>query len=507
MEKPKLILHIGAPKTGSKTIQSSLLLNKGYLKDKGVYFENNYSFSADLFLRNSCYPFKKTDIRYNGFLPAEAAVASYMDRFLSSGCKKALISSEGMFALYSDNKCNDNLIRDIKNTFKEFDISIICYLRRQDYYLESLYNHIVKGREALSETRVRPLKTAGWFTGNKPLSHFERFINDSFHMSEYSKVISGWAEIFGKENIIIRPFEKCQLKNGLIHDFYSNALNVTDDVIQKLKPVASINESMSRDIIEFKLKSGIDDLYIFACLNKLIDNKTNIQGLFTNTERRRFLNFHEEGNAFLAREYLGREDEKLFYDEIEEYEPYPGLSLERAKEIGNKMMALISYKRPYETFEISRKVITVEEVIETVRKVYFENVVEQYIKDKLENLFNLLNGSGKTVVIYGAFGKLAERTFEAADSYKKCVSIYVSDKTLNGEISYKGYGVASLNAIKALNPDIILIAAKFSGEAIKKDLEKLNLQNTIVCPVYDLSDKIWEHLLPSFLSNAQLPVC
>jgi hypothetical protein len=60
-------------------------------------------------------------------------------------------------------------------------------------------------------------------------------------------------------------------------------------------------------------------------------------GLFSPRKCNEILDACKNVNATIAREYLGREDGRLFYEKPPDpdgpWEPYPGLSLEKAEEI------------------------------------------------------------------------------------------------------------------------------------------------------------------------------
>jgi hypothetical protein len=57
--------------------------------------------------------------------------------------------------------------------------------------------------------------------------------------------------------------------------------------------------------------------------------------------RKEILGWHSEGNALVARHYLGRDDGVLFYEtEISNLPLYPGLKMERLTEVYAEIWAL-----------------------------------------------------------------------------------------------------------------------------------------------------------------------
>ena len=135
--KNKLIVHIGTHKTGTTSIQNTLEQNRALLAEWQV-----------LYPRTDRDPWPDLDKHcsvYAAAVNSSSVIKSreydlLMKEFEGSGCHTMILSEEGL------SEPKEEII-DFFSTFKEhFDIEIVCYLRRQDLFLESLYNQFVRER-------------------------------------------------------------------------------------------------------------------------------------------------------------------------------------------------------------------------------------------------------------------------------------------------------------------------------------------------------------------------
>ena len=145
------------------------------------------------------------------------------------------------------------------------------------------------------------------------------------------------------------------MSNGVIPPFIELCgLPVTDLTIPA--NTRDINPGLSRDEIEFLLmvkSTDLADVEKMAVSKILIDSVrllgagTNFtyQGFLSSPERVALLERYQESNSRVAREYLGREEGVLFYedppDRTELWEPYPGLRAETVAEILARMKEVI----------------------------------------------------------------------------------------------------------------------------------------------------------------------
>jgi len=195
MHKNKLILHIGTHKTGTTSIQNVLESSKDKLKDFGfLYPQTNREPWPNL--TKHCSVFEAA-------INNDTSVAEYerkilLDEFNDSNCHTMILSEEG---LSKNEKCFSDFFKTFK---KDFEISVICYLRRQDFFIESMYNQFV--REAKRESR-----TITQFVG---LNKMQDWMN-------YYEMIEKWKNI--ADHIMIRNFDEELKTKGLLNSFSSLA--------------------------------------------------------------------------------------------------------------------------------------------------------------------------------------------------------------------------------------------------------------------------------------------
>ena len=305
MAKKTIYFHIGTHKTGSTAIQKFLLDNQKILHD----FNFNYN-----------------EYISNGINHMELShKVELWDNINLNPKSNYIFSSEDFYYSFFQEQKNINILNVLKRNkdkFRNHNIKIIIYLRRQDLFLESLNNEIIKRH-----------------------GFFGKF-SESIVSMDYEKALSQIADILGKGNLIIRPYEKRQfLNNNILDDFLSIlGLDLTDEYkIEK----RVINPSLTTEKMEFTRYINMLDLPIGfrTQISRLIINSTlnsneatlfRKQGLISPQEAKTLLEKYKEGNEKIAKEFLGRENGKLFYDEVVEdqnWKPFPGLDSKIAREI------------------------------------------------------------------------------------------------------------------------------------------------------------------------------
>ncbi|MEH2367577.1 hypothetical protein [Nostoc sp.] len=83
------------------------------------------------------------------------------------------------------------------------------YLRKQDDFLESSYRYMVK----LGACRV----------------NIKEFFNEFEYLFNYYQILEKWADIFDRQNIIVRCFDKKTMKKNIFDDFLE-AINLLDSM-------------------------------------------------------------------------------------------------------------------------------------------------------------------------------------------------------------------------------------------------------------------------------------
>ncbi len=203
--KKTLYIHIGSPKTATTFLQKTFSLNSSEFElqgmlypkagrypgtDKHLHLHHNIAANAS----GSYRPKQEMRLRKSGAV-GKAAFKQIKDDLLNEikmfTGESVLISCENFW------KLDLKQIRLLTSIFKNFDVKIIAYLRRQDLFLESrstnfsLVSDIEKYRQIVMN----------------PYSHYRRACN-------YLSILDKWSSIGGMDNMIARIFEKDQLKDG-----------------------------------------------------------------------------------------------------------------------------------------------------------------------------------------------------------------------------------------------------------------------------------------------------
>lgn len=313
-----LLIHIGMPKTGTSTLQKFLFINRKKLEEYGW----SYPILSDDEIGIQEYAgIESCGNGYHIFKDwVSSDIKSKWDKGMESAIKRlkyenVIISSEHS---YSD---ADKFIADAKKKYE--NVKVIVYLRRQDRAIESLYNQLIKNGD---EYNV-----------------FKKFIISNAvpeNFLEYTLKLDQISQIIGKENLIIRIYEKQQLiGNDIVTDFLSIIripLNWNDwNRIEPVNPALKGNYLEINRLINSIQNVGnlFDDIWddgnighnlrsVCARLSRVFNEDKIEQGFFSVDERKEFLRKFASGNERIAREYLSREDGILFYDDRLDYPLY-----------------------------------------------------------------------------------------------------------------------------------------------------------------------------------------
>lgn len=194
-------LHIGTHKTGTTTLQRFLFENREKLQEYNLAYPEiglhpglKGHHPVAFYLAGKRFIFRKVLPQVN----FRDVISNFL-QLLGDG-NNLIISSED-FSRLSLSSC-PNLPSKVKGLFPlSTEFRIVVYLRRQDQFIESYYSWQRKGGRML-RTRL----------DGKFLKRIKYF--------PYSELLNRWAQVFGEENISVRPFEKQSLySGGLVQDF------------------------------------------------------------------------------------------------------------------------------------------------------------------------------------------------------------------------------------------------------------------------------------------------
>ena len=201
----RIIIHIGSTKTGSSALQRFMYQNRFALSDSGIVYpevgisNDAHHVLAALFHQNAYNMHKKEiDEREHDVVKNEYAKA-LSDIIKANPEKTMILSSE-----YLWNTHHKKEFFDFLNNCGATDISILCYLREVNDWLQSQYNQGVKNGRKLSFPQ--------WFDNLK---------NEANPTFDYKYNLQEWEKV-GVAKIEARVYSKNTLTEGLFADFLSS---------------------------------------------------------------------------------------------------------------------------------------------------------------------------------------------------------------------------------------------------------------------------------------------
>lgn len=192
--KKRLIAHIGTHKTGSTSIQKALYESRVQLLKAGVLFP-----STDRGPRPSKHHSVSTAAKSRDPVVADDEYAALMEEFNASGASTMIVSAEGLSAPHPG-------VPDFfKRFLDDFDVEVVCYLRRQDLFVESLYNQVLRDPGAAEQ------RTIGEFWRDARISS----------RLNYHQTLSAWRDIPAK--VLALDFAREVKQHGLVNSFLKAA--------------------------------------------------------------------------------------------------------------------------------------------------------------------------------------------------------------------------------------------------------------------------------------------
>lgn len=298
---PNLVLHIGATKTGSTSLQEFLAHNRKALAAHGSLYPETFS---DLRRNRLSLYVMPDDALPNrlwlrsglGGTDPEQFRTSMRERLLAeiaeSGCERVVLSDETLFggapATVSEVR---RFAEDIAGS-----VRVVVYLRRQDDHLTSMY------QQAVRAGTVRRL--ADWS------------LQPRRRIYDYHRRLTMWRRRLAPDRIAVRPFESATFHGGsLASDFFEAAGIPAPD--EGLEPVAVHNVRLGAEATEFLRLLNLyrhqhpdldhRDLGNRRFLSQLAELPGPTLTL-PEADLETFMEQWEDSNRATAREFLGREE-------------------------------------------------------------------------------------------------------------------------------------------------------------------------------------------------------
>ncbi len=296
MDDRQIYIHIGMHKTGTTSLQRFLYNNHDALLRHGLHYprlpETEYAYYQHV---SKVLHLNEEPARFFDFINK-----SLQERPGAS----LLISSEYLDKVRHLQRRNVLLeqLSHLQATGRI--IKIIVYLRRQDDFVQSLYQTSVRNPKSLST------KT------------FEEFLALHYPALNYFDMLEGLAKVFGADNLVVRIYEKTHLLNGSIIDDFLEIFDIRDLAGFKALPHYA-NRSYSAGVIEYirqtnRYRNEADQLDLFRLLHAAIPEELLFKKpsepyhYLSDRQRIDLLKDFAASNRRVAEKYLGRADGKLF---------------------------------------------------------------------------------------------------------------------------------------------------------------------------------------------------
>ncbi len=304
-------LHIGMPKTGTTAIQNFLSDNSEALKKHGICFPDFGLRYSRVGLPRNGHFLVKVKMSDSGNLCEDAAYADYqsvLNRLedLSHHYDQIILSDEDLWR--SKRELPEfwcRLKKDLKN--QGLDLCILVYLRRQDNFVQSIYRQ-----------KVKRFKTTLSF--HDFLEDFDRV-----YPLDYYSYMAMLSNCVGKENLMIRIYEREQYL-GKEHNLFSDFLNIFSLSLEDGFEIKNQLYNLSQSDTRLELQRALSPLpkpyknkILMEALYSFPEDGTELEktSFFKPGEQSAYLAGFSESNARLARDYLGRENSVLFYNETD----------------------------------------------------------------------------------------------------------------------------------------------------------------------------------------------
>jgi hypothetical protein len=297
---PTFFVHIGLPNTATTTIQGFFGANRTALLEQGILYPESGAIhdshslvhrplgavldpDSEPWLAPMASRFRERDVlsRLRGEVTATNAL-------------KIVLSSEDLTFMRGPAL--------LKQALEPYQVRILVTIRRQDSFLDSFYNQIVKSRLYT--------KTFDDFLANEASepSKPEAYCPD-LAISNYHVLLSNWATVFGKENILVSVYEDFATPSGILEDM---AVKIGFDIAPLARQARSENLRLSHSLVALKRRvnanlSGdkarvVAERFFSAAPNSR--PALAVAGAADLARRRELMSRFQESNAMVARNYF-----------------------------------------------------------------------------------------------------------------------------------------------------------------------------------------------------------
>lgn len=313
----RVFLHIGMNKTGTSSIQNFFSLNRERAKSRGlIYPLTGCNIAAGHKAHHELERVLRLGYRTKGHAKKSIRFRELLDQEIREASPDAVLISSEFFAT------STLQLDGVRNFFMDDDLRIILYLRRHDTWWESFYNQTIK--TTLSDRYP-------WGIGFNAFVRFRKQQSANFY--HYRHLVDRWANAFGQEHVIVRPYERQQYAPDIVVDILRAMgidLGIDPNCIPQLLGIRSLRHNASLSPLSLRLIQILPHANIEPAIRaRLLKYALSLppteprQSLLSPARRLQLIEQNAADYEYIAREYLGRPDGRLFYDPLPDpHEPW-----------------------------------------------------------------------------------------------------------------------------------------------------------------------------------------
>jgi hypothetical protein len=204
----EIILHIGTQKAGTSSLQQYFDDYKELLNDNGVAYpfsdkELDEILPGLALNQGFRYTIRKYDLKAVSAFE-KYPIQKFVDRLESENAARVILSNEDLY--YQ---------KDLSflEFLKDYNIRVVIYLRPRMELLDSIYRQDVEQHGEVSNFPVY-LKEFGYWCSSR---NTKEWLADEM---DYGEILQRWSKAVGKENIIVRSYDRKLFRNGdVVADF------------------------------------------------------------------------------------------------------------------------------------------------------------------------------------------------------------------------------------------------------------------------------------------------
>lgn len=402
-------VHIGTEKTGTTSIQEFLYINKIIIQKQNYFFAQSIGIKNHWDLAFLGYSLNKKDSYIlNNSLWNFQAIKQHKKNIFSKIKDEVKFNHKIIFSseLLQSRLTRKREIVKLYTFFKKIgftNIKVICYIRDANEMLRSLLSEAIKWEE-IDSFELKEEKEEYKLGYKKNLFHFH-------HICNHKQTLQWWGEVFGKENLIVRLFDKNEFYQGdLLKDFiHSIGLEWDDEFIIPPKQ----NESL--DLLGIDLLRRINKFLPLFCNNARNIFRGDLHHFavkhFTSKDShlkfqppkevvQSYIDYFEESNEWVRKEFFPHKERLFSKKDLTDYKENYELK-EMKPEYWNKIAEFIADIVSTKNQNIADKTIIIQNKDKViVNQTNQINSLQTTLKDNKAHLIqaqNLNNTLNKTI--------------------------------------------------------------------------------------------------------------